>query len=125
MSQPLLFMAAINGVLAVSIGAFAAHGLESIMQPDLLQTFQTGVEYHMYHTLALFGTGLLNLHFPNERLPKISSYLFLLGILFFSGSLYALGLTGISWLGAIAPIGGLFLIAGWGAICLFGFKKNA
>ena len=123
MPQPLLLIAAINGLLAVSIGAFAAHGLEPFLHPERLQTFQTGVEYHMYHTLALFGTGLLSLYSPNEYLPKLSGYFFLLGILFFSGSLYILGITGISWLGAIAPIGGLFFLVGWGLLCIFSLKS--
>ena len=124
MFQPLLLIAGANGFLAVSIGAFAAHGLESFLSPEQLQTFQTGVDYHMYHSLALFGVGLLSLYSPNERLPKVSGYFFLLGILFFSGSLYILGITDIRWLGAITPIGGLFFLAGWGALCIFGLKSN-
>ena len=124
MSQSLLLIAGANGFLAVSIGAFAAHGLESFLSPERLQTFQTGVEYHMYHSLALFGVGLLGLYYPNESLPKISGYFFLLGILFFSGSLYILGITDIRWLGAITPIGGLFFLAGWGALCIFGLNSN-
>ena len=124
MFQPLLLIAGANGFLAVSIGAFAAHGLESFLSPEQLQTFQTGVDYHMYHSLALFGVGLLSLYYPSERLPKVSGYFFLLGILFFSGSLYMLGITDIRWLGAITPIGGLFFLAGWGALCIFGLKSN-
>ena len=124
MFQPLLLIAGANGFLAVSIGAFGAHGLESFLFPEQLQTFQTGVDYHMYHSLALFGVGLLSLYYPNERLPKVSGYFFLLGILFFSGSLYMLGITDIRWLGAITPIGGLFFLAGWSALCIFGLKSN-
>ena len=124
MFQPLLLIAGANGFLALSIGAFAAHGLESFLPPEQLQTFQTGVDYHMHHSLALFGVGLLGLYYPNERLPKVSGYFFLLGILFFSGSLYILGITDIRRLGAITPIGGLFFLAGWGALCIFGLKSN-
>ena len=124
MLQPLLLIAGANGFLAVSIGAFASHGLESFLSPEQLQTFHTGVDYHMYHSLALFGVGLLSIYYPNERLPKVSGYFFLLGILFFSGSLYMLGITDIRWLGAITPIGGLFFLAGWGVLCIFGLKSN-
>jgi uncharacterized membrane protein YgdD (TMEM256/DUF423 family) len=78
----------------------------------------------MYHSLAIFGSGLLAIQNPKERLPRISGYLFLLGIFFFSGSLYILGLSGLRSLGAIAPIGGLFFLAGWSVICVFGLKPK-
>ena len=100
MSKLFFMLASFNGFLAVSLGAFAAHGLEQRLSPELLDTFQTGVEYHMTHALALFGVGLLLLHRPNASLPRISGYLFLVGIILFSGSLYLLSLTGVNWLGA-------------------------
>jgi uncharacterized membrane protein YgdD (TMEM256/DUF423 family) len=124
MSHPLLFIAAINGFLSVCFGAFGAHGLETTLQPEQLETFRTGAQYHMYHSLAIFGSGLLATQNPKERLPRISGYLFLLGIFFFSGSLYILGLSGLRSLGAIAPIGGLFFLAGWSVICVFGLKPK-
>lgn len=108
-----LLLAGINGFLAVGLGAFASHGLRNSLSPDLLAVFQTGVQYHMYHTLALFGLGILTLHFPSNTLLKISGYLFLLGIVLFSGSLYVLALSGIRWLGAITPLGGVAFLAGW------------
>ena len=113
MNTPFVILAALNGFIAVTLGAFAAHSLKNSLSPELLNTFQTGVQYHMYHALALFGVGLLALHFPGNNLLRISGYLFLLGILFFSGSLYALSLSGIRWLGAITPIGGVMFLAGW------------
>ena len=113
MQNLFLVAAGINGFIAVALGAFAAHGLKNILSADLLQTFQTGVQYHMYHALALFGIGLLTLHFPNQTLLKIAGYLFLLGIVLFSGSLYVLALSGIRWLGAITPLGGVAFLAAW------------
>ena len=88
--MPSLFLtlAGINGFLAVGIGAFGAHALRDRLTPELASTFQTGVQYHMFHTLALFGVGLLLLALPQATLPRISGYLFTLGIVLFSGSLY-------------------------------------
>ncbi len=113
MQHLFLFMAGVNGFIAVALGAFAAHGLKNTLSPELLVTFQTGVQYHMYHALALLGVGVLSLSFPNLSLLKVSGYLFLLGILLFSGSLYVLALSGIRWLGAITPLGGVAFLGGW------------
>ncbi|MDA1369160.1 MAG: DUF423 domain-containing protein [Proteobacteria bacterium] len=124
MSRSLIAIASANGFLAVTLGAFAAHGMEDILSTESLATFQTGVEYHMYHALALFGSALLALHYPQEQLPRRSAYLFLLGILFFSGSLYILCLSGIGWVGAITPIGGLFFLAGWATLFWFGVSSK-
>jgi uncharacterized membrane protein YgdD (TMEM256/DUF423 family) len=117
MSQVFFLIASINGFLAVALGAFAAHALKNILDVQLLATFQTGVQYHMTHTLALLVVALLTLQFPQNTLLKVSGWLFILGIVFFSGSLYALSLSGIRWLGAITPIGGVLFLGGWG--CLF------
>lgn len=124
MPKLLMLIAAANGFLAVTLGAFAAHGLEAIIPPDLLDTFHTGVEYHMYHALALFGTAVLAFQFPEEKLLRLAGTLFLLGILFFSGSLYVLGLSGVRWLGAITPIGGIFFLAAWATLFWFAYKFN-
>ena len=108
-----LVLAGINGFLAVGLGAFGAHGLKNILSADLLNTFNTGVHYHMMHALALLAVGILTLHFPNQSLLKISGYLFLVGIVLFSGSLYVLALSSIRWLGAITPLGGVAFLAAW------------
>lgn len=113
MNHLFLVLAGINGFIAVSLGAFAAHGLKNALSPDLLATFQTGVQYHMYHALALLGVGVLALHFPAQTLLKTAGFLFLAGIVLFSGSLYVLALSGIRWLGAITPLGGVAFLAGW------------
>ena len=119
MPNQLLLLAGANGFLAVAFGAFGAHGLEGILSADLSATFQTAVQYHIYHALALFGAGLLSLHYPERKLPKVSACFFMLGILLFSGSLYLLSLTGMGWLGAIAPLGGVCFLAGWGSLFWF------
>jgi len=116
MNNLFLVLAGVNGFVAVSLGAFAAHGLKNMLGPDLLATFQTGVQYHMYHTLALLAVGILVLQFPAQTGLRIAGYLFLAGILIFSGSLYVLALSGIRWLGAITPIGGVAFLAGWATL---------
>lgn len=117
-------LAGINGFLAVGLGAFAAHGLKDRLSPELLNTFQTGVQYHMYHALALFGVGLLAVNFPSSALLKYSGYLFLLGIILFSGSLYLLSVSGIRWLGAITPIGGVCFLAAWAGLIWFAANQQ-
>jgi uncharacterized membrane protein YgdD (TMEM256/DUF423 family) len=113
MNNLFLVLAGLNGFIAVSLGAFAAHGLKSMLGADLLATFQTGVQYHMYHSLALLAVGILVLQFPAQTGLRIAGFLFLAGIIIFSGSLYVLALSGIRWLGAITPIGGVAFLAGW------------
>lgn len=116
MPNIILAFAAINGFLAVSLGAFAAHGLRNRLSEQLLDTFQTGVQYHMYHALALLAVGMLMLHYPGQALLRYSAAAFTLGLVLFSGSLYVLSLSGIRWLGAITPLGGLAFLAGWGLL---------
>ena len=116
MAKLFLLCAAINGFLAVTLGAFAAHTLKARLTPELLNTFQTGVQYHMYHALALLGTGMLLLQFPTSTALRNSGIAFLIGILLFSGSLYLLSLSGIRWLGAITPLGGVAFLLGWGLL---------
>ncbi len=96
--------------IGVMAGAFGAHALENIVSPDRLDTFETAARYQMYHAIALFVLGLKD---PDLLRAKWVGYLFLLGILLFSGSLYLLVLTDTSWLGAITPLGGVAFIAGW------------
>jgi uncharacterized membrane protein YgdD (TMEM256/DUF423 family) len=125
MNNLFLVLAGINGFIAVSLGAFAAHGLKSMLGPDLLATFQTGVQYHMYHSLALLAVGILVLQFPAQTGLRIAGFLFLAGIVIFSGSLYVLALSGIRWLGAITPIGGVAFLAGWALLAWSMLKARA
>ena len=124
MSKLIIILAGLNGFLAVSIGAFAAHILRDRLSPQLLTTFQTGVQYHMYHALGLFGIGLLMLNFPASNLLRVSAYLMIAGIVLFSGSLYLLSITGPRWLGAITPLGGLCFLTAWGLIVWFAAKQQ-
>lgn len=106
--------AAIFGALAVGIGAFGAHGLKAILEETgRIETFETAVKYHFYHSLGLFLTGILALVKPDWKGFSFAAISMILGILIFSGSLYVLSLTGITWLGAITPLGGVAFIVGW------------
>lgn len=108
-----LLVGAIAGALAVSIGAFGAHGLKAILiENQRTETFELAVRYHFYHTFAILLAGLF-MEFFDERKLRWASLFFLIGIIIFSGSLYALSLTGITILGAITPLGGVSFIAGW------------
>lgn len=109
----ILLAAAINGFLVVMLGAFGAHGLENLLSPARIATWQTGVLYHMFHTLALFGAGLLLQQVPDNSLVIRSAAGFLTGIVLFSGSLYLLAVTGMTRLGFITPLGGVAFLAGW------------
>ncbi len=111
-------LGSILALLAVALGAFGAHGLQSRLTPDLLQTFETAVRYHMYHALALLAAGLAIARWPGSGLGVAAGYLFILGIVLFSGSLYLLAWTGVRWLGAITPLGGVAFIAGWACLAL-------
>jgi uncharacterized membrane protein YgdD (TMEM256/DUF423 family) len=112
MSKTILMTASIFLIFAVAIGAFGAHGLKSHLSNEMLTIYKTGVEYHFYHALGLLIIGVLTFSMPSDYL-KWSAILLSAGIVLFSGSLYALSITGIKGLGAITPIGGLSFIAGW------------
>ncbi len=112
MSKTILMTAAIFLILAVAIGAFGAHGLKSHLSSEMMQIYKTGVEYHFYHALGLLLVGILSMSMPSGYI-KWSAIFLSVGIILFSGSLYALATTGIKGLGAITPIGGLSFIAGW------------
>lgn len=117
-----LLIASISGALSVMIGAFGAHKLKDFLQATGRQeTFETAVKYQFYHSLALFMLGLLLFHYQH-RLLEWAGWSYVAGIVIFSGTLYLLCFTGIKWLGAITPIGGLFLIAGW-LLIAFGVSK--
>jgi uncharacterized membrane protein YgdD (TMEM256/DUF423 family) len=98
--------------LGVALGAFGAHALRERIPGDLLTTFETGVRYQMYHALGLLALAWAVGRWPHKRLV-VSAWLLIAGTLVFSGSLQLLALTGLRWLGAVTPVGGVLLIAGW------------
>lgn len=115
MDRVFFALGALAAFIGVALGAFAAHGLKTRLDPATLATFETGVRYHMVHALALLTVAWAATRWPGAAV-NASGWLFLGGIVLFSGSLYALSLTGVRWLGAITPFGGLAFLAGW--VCL-------
>ncbi len=101
-----------SALIGVAAGAFGAHALRARLAPDLLAVFETGVRYQMYHAFGLLAVAWAVTRWPGP-LAQWAGWLFLVGTTLFSGSLYALALTGARWLGAITPIGGLAYLAGW------------
>jgi len=122
MSKTIIMTASVLLALAVAIGAFGAHGLKSYVSAEMLQTWKTGVEYHFYHALGVLLVGVLAVSMPSVYL-KWSAILLTAGIILFSGSLYVLAVSGIKWLGAVTPLGGLSFIAGWILLFLSVWKK--
>jgi uncharacterized membrane protein YgdD (TMEM256/DUF423 family) len=112
MARYWLFLAAVNGFVAVAAGAFGAHGLKTRVSPEMVAIFETGARYQMYHALALLATAWVAAQAPSW-LASGAGWCFFIGILIFSGSLYALTLSGQRWLGAITPIGGTAFLIGW------------
>lgn len=119
MGQFFLAIAAIFGGLSVGAGAFGAHALREKLTERSLEIFETGARYQMYHALALVLVSVLigRTQFPQPALVA-AGWTFIIGILIFSGSLYALSLTGIKVIGAVTPLGGAAFIAGWGALAI-------
>ena len=121
MARRFLILAALSGMLLVILGAFGAHALEARLPPGHLAWWQKAVNYQGLHTLALLGVGLLALHQPGRALSA-AGWLFLTGILLFSGSLYTLALTDLRTLGMVTPFGGTAFIAGWIALALAAWR---
>ncbi len=115
MEKTFFALGAAFGLLGVALGAFGAHGLKGTLSPDMLANFETGVRYQMYHAVGLLAVAWAVTRWPGG-LTTAAGWLFVVGILIFSGSLYILSVTGIRWLGAVTPIGGVALIAGWGCL---------
>ena len=110
-----LIVAAVNGFLGVAFGAFAAHGLTGRIDAHMLQTFETGARYQMYHALAI-GLAAIAGRGAAASLANSSAWFFLVGIVLFSGSLYLLAVTGVRVLGIVTPFGGLSFLIGWGLL---------
>jgi uncharacterized membrane protein YgdD (TMEM256/DUF423 family) len=129
MHKRFLSFGAMLGALAVALGAFGAHGLKKIVPPETVSTFQTGVQYQMYHALALLAVAIIYERISN-KLIRLAGTCFIAGIILFSGSLYILtllkatGTAGLDRIGVITPFGGLFFIAGWLFLFAGTLKKN-
>ncbi len=115
MERVLFGLGAASAFISGAAGAFGAHGLRARLAPDLLAAFETGARYQMYHALGLIAAAFALSRWPGPW-PVRAGWLFVAGTVLFSGSLYTLALTGIRWLGAITPFGGVAFLAGW--VCL-------
>lgn len=119
-----MVLGAVNGFLAVAAGAFGAHGLKSRLTANgMLDVFETGARYHMYHALAMLAVAWMATQTPSRLVPA-SGWCFLGGIVLFSGSLYALAITNVKMLGAITPFGGGLFLAGWFLLALSAFSAT-
>ena len=122
MGRLFLIIGSLSGLATVILGAFGAHALESQLSAQQLTWWYKAVNYQGLHSLALLATGLLALIVTPSGALKWAGWLFLVGILLFSGSLYALALSGIRGLGMLTPFGGLAFIAGWAALALAAWR---
>ena len=113
MERTFFLIASLLGGLSVALGAFGAHALRDRIEASLLANYQTGVSYMFYHALALFAVAWAITRWPSSSLPIWAGWLFVIGVAIFSGSLFVMAFTGLRWLGAITPIGGVAFIAGW------------
>ena len=115
MDRMFFTLGAVSAFLSVAAGAFGAHALRARISPELLATFETGARYQMYHALGLVAVAWAVTRWPGAA-AQWAGWLFVVGTVLFSGSLYGLAVSGVRWLGAITPLGGVAFLAGW--ICL-------
>ncbi len=112
MERLFFLVGSISALIAVGLGAFGAHGLKGRLTPEMLNAFEVGVRYQMYHALALLAVAWALSRWPRAEIT-VAGWLFIAGTIIFSGSLYLLSLTGVRWIGAITPIGGVAFLLGW------------
>jgi len=124
MDRAFLVLGAAFAFLGVAAGAFGSHALRARLTSERLGTFETGVRYQLWHALALFVVVFLRTIGPDAAAESIAGVLFVLGVVLFSGSLYALALTGVRWWGAITPLGGVCLLGGWAALVVAGATSS-
>jgi uncharacterized membrane protein YgdD (TMEM256/DUF423 family) len=122
MLKTFLMLGSLNAFLSVALGAFGAHALKSKLSADMLNVYQTGVQYHMVHSLGLILIALLADKLGNSSLVNVSGWALFIGIVLFSGSLYVLSLSGIKILGAITPLGGVSFLLGWILLAIAAMK---
>lgn len=123
MDRLFIIIGALSGGIGVAAGAFGAHALRARLEPRMLEVFETGARYQMYHAIAMLAAAWIVTRFPGA-LSNASGWLFLAGTLLFSGSLYAMALTGVRALGAITPLGGICFIAGWACLALAAMRQR-
>jgi len=122
MDRTFFVLASIFGGLSVALGAFGAHALDDRLTEALMGTYQTAVQYQFYHALALVAVAYAITRWPGGNMPVIAGWLFVAGILLFSGSLYVLVMTNTSWLGAVTPLGGVAFIIGWALLAVTAWR---
>ena len=122
MDRVFFLLGALSGLLSVAAGAFGAHALRQRLSPEYLTVFETAARYQMYHALALLAAAWGASRWPGA-LPSWAGWCFVAGTILFSGSLYALALTGTRWLGAITPLGGVALMVGWICLAFAGIRR--
>jgi uncharacterized membrane protein YgdD (TMEM256/DUF423 family) len=122
MDRTFFIAGSISALIAVAAGAFGAHGLKEKISQDMLNTFDTAARYQMYHAFALLAAGWAYSQW-NNNMTTWAGWSFIGGTILFSGSLYVLSLTGIKWLGAITPFGGLLFLAGWLLLAISAWKR--
>jgi uncharacterized membrane protein YgdD (TMEM256/DUF423 family) len=115
-------LGAVSGLISVAAGAFGAHALRHRIPPEYLTAFETAARYQMYHSLALLAAAWVAIRSPGP-LPKWAGWCFVAGTVLFSGSLYALALTGVRWLGAVTPLGGVAFMLGWIFLAFSGLRR--
>ncbi|MCF6202425.1 MAG: DUF423 domain-containing protein [Methylococcaceae bacterium] len=119
-----LFLSAICGLTGVAMGAFGAHGLKTIISPEMLAVYKTGVDYQMWHALGLGLLATFHQQAPDSAHLKWAGRLMLIGIFLFSGSLYLLAILNIKWLGMITPLGGISFILAWTLLAIFSYNQT-
>jgi len=122
MDRTFLFFGSLLGFLGVVFGAFGAHALKSRLSADMLVVFETGVRYQMYHAFAILIVAAAIGRIGDANLLVLAGWFFVAGVVLFSGSLYALSLSGVGILGAITPVGGLLFLIGWACLLLFALR---
>jgi uncharacterized membrane protein YgdD (TMEM256/DUF423 family) len=122
MDRVFFALGALSGLISVAAGAFGAHALRHRISPEYLTAFETAARYQMYHALALLAAAWVASRSPGA-LPRWAAYCFVVGTVLFSGSLYALALTGVRWLGAVTPLGGVAFMLGWICLALSGLRR--
>lgn len=118
MAKLFLFLGGVNAALVVLLGAFGAHALKKQLSPDMMVIYHTAIQYHLFHALGLIAIGLLAVSLSGSGYLKWAGWAMLAGIVLFSGSLYVLSVSGMRWLGAITPLGGIAFIAAWVLFCI-------